>query len=474
MSTRIQQLSRVINARLSRRICWWVLMGIVTIEAIILIPSVYRRKQELLSQLPQMSSGKIAWIVETYPLQSSTDLLQQLANLNEMNPLVLGGTVYDRLTEKKLGTFGEVPQLTLAEAQQGQSLYLSTPAGERYDATCEVEQLKEDYIIVIRHNANAINQDIRQFIFRIAGLVLIISIFVTGGTMIILEKLLITPILNLRQDLIKAGNSISLNQSPPKFYSNSIQRSDELGDVITAFIQMFDQIYDAITERNKAESALRLEKEKSESLLLNILPKPIAEQLKQSPGCIADRFDQATILFADITDFTGLSSQLSPTELVKLLNEIFSTFDQLVDRYNLEKIKTIGDAYMIAGGIPKPRLDHATAIADIALEMQQTIHRFRRHDNQQINIRIGINTGPVVAGVIGLKKFTYDLWGDAVNIASRMESQGIGGEIQVSHSTYLLLKDQYSLEERGIIAIKGKGDMMTYWLRGKKLDNSNH
>ena len=468
MSTRFKQLSRVINARLSRRICWWILTSIITIELIILIPSVDRRKRELLSQLPQMSSGKIAWIVENYPQQSEAELLQQLTYLNEMNSMVLGGILYDKFTGEIVGIFGEVPQLTFTEAKLGKSRYLRTSEGERYDATCLVDQIKENYIIVIRHDANPINREIRQFIFRIAGLVLIISLFVTGGTMMILEKLLITPILNLRQDLIKAGNAISLNQSPPQFYSNSIQRSDELGDVITAFMQMFNQIYHAIDERKKAEDALRLEKEKSEKLLLNILPQPIAEQLKQTPGCIADRFEQATILFADITDFTGLASQLSPTELVELLNEIFSSFDQLVDRYNLEKIKTIGDAYMIVGGIPKPCPNHATAVADIALEMQQAIHHFRRHDNQLINIRIGINTGPVVAGVIGLKKFTYDLWGDAVNIASRMESQGIAGEIQISHATYLLLKDQYYLEERGMINIKGKGEMMTYWLKGKQ------
>ncbi len=468
MSTRLKRLNRVINARLSRRICWWILVSIITIEIIILIPSISRRKKELLSQLPQMSSSKIAWIVETYPQQTETELLQQLRYLDEMNPTVLGGALYNKKTDQLIGTFGEIPQLTLARAKQGENLYLHIPEGDRYDAACYVEQLKDNYLIVIRHDANSINRDIRGFVLRIAGLVLIISIFVTGGTMIVIEQLVITPILNLRQDLINAGNAISLNQLPPKFYSASIHRQDELGDVITAFIQMFDQIYDAINERKRAESELRQEKEKSESLLLNILPQAIAEQLKKNPGCIADGFEQATILFADITDFTGLASQLSPTELVKLLNEIFSTFDLLVDQYSLEKIKTIGDAYMIVGGIPKPRPDHATAIADIALEMQQKIHRFYRHDNQLVNIRIGINTGPVVAGVIGLKKFTYDLWGDAVNIASRMESHGVVGEIQVSQSTYLLLKDQYHLEQRGTIDIKGKGEMMTYWLKGKK------
>jgi adenylate cyclase len=471
MSTRIKRLNRVINARLSQRIGWWILVSIITIEIIILIPSVSRRKQELLWQIPQISSSKIAWIVETYPQQSDAELLQQLRYLNNINPTVLGGALYDKFTGKLIGNFGEIPQLTFAEAQQGKNLYLQTPEGDRYDATCKVDQLKDNYLIIIRHDANSINPEIQRFIIRIAGLVLIISVFVTGGTMIVIEKLVITPILNLRQDLIKAGNAISLNQPPPEFYSASIHRQDELGDVITAFIQMFDQINRAINERKKAEVALRQEKEKSESLLLNILPQPIAEQLKQTPGCIADGFEQATILFADITDFTGLASQLSPTELVELLNEIFSTFDQLVDRYGLEKIKTIGDAYMIVGGIPKPRADHATAIADIALEMQQAIHHFRRHDNQIINIRIGINTGPVVAGVIGLKKFTYDLWGDAVNIASRMESHGVVGEIQVSESTYILLKEQYHLEERGMINIKGKGEMMTYWLKGKNIKN---
>ncbi|MGB3534202.1 MAG: adenylate/guanylate cyclase domain-containing protein [Microcoleaceae cyanobacterium] len=468
MSTRLKRLNRVLNARLSRRISWWILVSIITIEIIVLIPSISRRKQELLSQLPQMSSSKIAWIVETYPQQTDTELLQQLRYLNEMNPTVLGGALYHKQTEQLIGTFGEIPQLTLAEVRQGESLYLKTPEGERYDAICYVEQLKDNYLVIIRHDASSINLEIRGFILRIAGLVLIISIFVTGGTIIVIGQLVITPILNLRQDLINAGNAISLNQPPPKFYSASIHRRDELGDVIIAFIQMFDQIYEAINERKKAESELRQEKEKSESLLLNILPQAIAEQLKQNPGCIADGFEQATILFADITDFTGLASQLSPTELVKLLNEIFSTFDRLVDRYNLEKIKTIGDAYMIVGGIPKPRPDHATAIADIALEMQQEINHFHRDDNQLINIRIGINTGPVVAGVIGLKKFTYDLWGDAVNIASRMESHGAVGEIQVSQSTYLLLKDQYHLEKRGTINIKGKGEMKTYWLKGKR------
>jgi PAS domain S-box-containing protein len=221
-----------------------------------------------------------------------------------------------------------------------------------------------------------------------------------------------------------------------------------------------------ITKRREAEEALRQEKEKSESLLLNILPQAIAQRLKQSPGAIAEQFSEATILFADIVNFTPLASHMSATELVNLLNQIFSTFDQLVERYSLEKIKTIGDAYMVAGGLPTPRPAHAEAVAQLALEMQQEITRFQRDDGEPFRLRIGINTGSVVAGVIGIKKFIYDLWGDAVNVASRMESQGDAGGIQVTATTYEHLKERYRFQERGTITVKGRGEMKTYWLLG--------
>jgi len=235
-----------------------------------------------------------------------------------------------------------------------------------------------------------------------------------------------------------------------------------------------------ITDRKRAEEALRIEQAKSEELLLNILPKAIADRLKQQqidvagePGntYIAEQFDEVTILFADIVGFTQLSNQISPTELVALLNRIFSVFDDLSERYGLEKIKTIGDAYMVVGGLPNPRPDHAEAIANMALDMQREICRFRTYDNQEIQIRIGINTGPVVAGVIGIKKFIYDLWGNTVNIASRMESQGDVGRIQVTPATYDRLKDSYLLQPRGVIEVKGQGEMTTYWLVGKQSDN---
>ncbi|WP_293133603.1 adenylate/guanylate cyclase domain-containing protein [Microcoleus sp. bin38.metabat.b11b12b14.051] len=219
---------------------------------------------------------------------------------------------------------------------------------------------------------------------------------------------------------------------------------------------------------NDTLSALRVQQEQSERLLLNILPEEIANRLKLGDSTIADTFADVTVLFADIVGFTQLSARVSPTELVALLNEIFSTFDNLAERHGLEKIKTIGDAYMVVGGLPITRPDHAEAIAEMALDMQQAIIEFSNSHNQDFSIRIGINSGPVVAGVIGIKKFIYDLWGDTVNTASRMESHGKPGCIQVTATTYQQLQDKYFFESRGAIEVKGKGKMITYLLQCRK------
>jgi len=222
-----------------------------------------------------------------------------------------------------------------------------------------------------------------------------------------------------------------------------------------------------ITVRKAWQEALHYEQEQAERLLLNILPKLIAQRLKQLESTIADNFEEVTVLFADIVGFTELSARFPPAQVVELLNRIFSAFDELSDYYGLEKIKTIGDAYMVVGGLPTPRPDHAEAIANMALDMQQVITEFNNQNNQTLSIRIGINSGPVVAGIIGIKKFSYDLWGDTVNIASRMESQGLPDQIQVTEFTYKKLQANYWFEERGMIQVKGKGKMTTYFLKGK-------
>ncbi|MGE0084440.1 MAG: adenylate/guanylate cyclase domain-containing protein [Desulfococcaceae bacterium] len=210
------------------------------------------------------------------------------------------------------------------------------------------------------------------------------------------------------------------------------------------------------------------ERQKSEELLLNILPRPIINRLKQGEEIIADHFEEVTVMFADIVGFTNLSGRISPIDLVTLLNAVFSAFDHSAACYGLEKIKTIGDAYMVVGGLPIPRPDHAEAVAGMALEMLKTVTQLNTGREKNLSIRIGIHTGPVIAGIIGTHKFSYDLWGDTVNIASRMESHGVVNGIHVSSTVHERLKEKYLFEKRGMIQIKGKGEMETWLLLGQK------
>jgi adenylate cyclase len=221
-------------------------------------------------------------------------------------------------------------------------------------------------------------------------------------------------------------------------------------------------------QRQDALVALRSEQDRAESLLLNILPRSIAEKLKAHPQTIADQFTAASILFADVVDFTPRSEHLSPAEVVGLLDDLFSHFDTLAERYGLEKIKTIGDCYMVAAGVPTPRPDHARALAMMALDMLEAMRAGEAMGGLGMELRIGINSGPVVAGVIGRKRFLYDLWGDAVNIASRMESQGTAGRIQVTRATFELLRNEFRCEPRGTVTVKGKGEMETWYLVGPR------
>ena len=217
--------------------------------------------------------------------------------------------------------------------------------------------------------------------------------------------------------------------------------------------------------RNRRE--LDLEREKSERLLLNVLPGSIAARLKQTEGVIADDFPEVTVLFADIVDFTRRSERITPEQVVEVLNDLFSAFDRLTRQRGLEKIKTIGDAYMVVGGLPKQRPDHAEAVAEMALAMLEEVAARSDPSGQPLQVRIGIDTGPVVAGVIGTSRFSYDLWGDTVNTASRMESHGVPGCIQVTGRTYRRLCDRYRFQRRGPIPVKGKGDIVTYLLVGR-------
>lgn len=221
----------------------------------------------------------------------------------------------------------------------------------------------------------------------------------------------------------------------------------------------------AIQEKNRQ---LKVEKKTTERLLLSIFPEMVAERLKQDSGIIADSFEETSILFADLNDFSSLLAQKTPIQVVELLGRVFASFDRLAEHWGLEKIKTVGDSYMAAAGIPVPRPDHAQAIAELAFAMQEEIVRFDAGIEAPLQLRIGINSGPVIAGVIGTAKLAYDIWGETVGTAAQMEAYGLPGSIQVSAATYTLLKDSYVFEERGEFYVKGEGTIRTYLLVSRK------
>jgi len=262
----------------------------------------------------------------------------------------------------------------------------------------------------------------------------------------------------LLQPALRGGNDLPEGVTITFFVLN-------LGAVSSiAFVLMND----FIRQKNEALRLLRLEQERSESLLLNVLPKEAAERLKGGARIIADHYESASVLFADLVDFTPLSAELPPETMVELLNEVYSHFDSLAGKYGVEKIRTIGDNYMVAAGVPVRRDDHAQALARMALDMQAYIASRPPLGGHRLGFRIGINSGPVIAGVIGAQKFHYDVWGDTVNIASRMESQGARGVIQIGPATHALIKDEFICEPHGAILVKGRGSMETWYLVGEK------
>jgi adenylate cyclase len=238
---------------------------------------------------------------------------------------------------------------------------------------------------------------------------------------------------------------------------------------ISAWVLVVATVWSALRETARAEMAMEAEYQRSESLLANILPASIARRLKDpARNIIADKYDDASILFADIAGYTKRASDTTPTELVRFLDTLYTDLDALVDRHGLEKIKTSGDSYMVVSGVPQPRADHVEALACLALDMADAVADLKDPQGSAVPLRIGLAAGPVVAGVVGARKFFYDVWGDAVNVASRMESTDVEGRIQVPQSVYERLKHDYVLEERGDVDVKGKGLMHTWYLVSRR------
>jgi adenylate cyclase len=243
--------------------------------------------------------------------------------------------------------------------------------------------------------------------------------------------------------------------------------------VVTAWILVVATIWYAMREIRRAREAMEAEYDRSEQLLANILPAEIAERLKDpSRTVIADKYDDASILFADIAGYTKRASDTPPADLVRFLDGLYTDLDALVDRHGLEKVKTSGDSYMVVSGIPQPRPDHAEALACLALDMAEAVAGLRDPQGRAVPLRIGLASGPVVAGVVGAKKFFYDVWGDAVNVASRMETTDVEGRIQVPQNVYERLNHSFVLEERGTVEVKGKGPMTTWYLVGRRNDDA--
>ncbi len=360
----------------------------------------------------------------------------------------------------------------LYQIQSIQQVDFKLKGDKQYVQLVPFQDLNIDWLIVITIPESDFMEQIYTTTYRtflLSAGVLVLTILLG----LITSQWIINPI----KRVTKASNEIAKGNLNQKIQSSVIV---EIASLSHSFNIMTRQLKDSLEALHLANEELesrveqrtgelRQEKERSEQLLLNILPEEIADRLMRTNESPAEHFEEATILFADIVGFTSLSARMDPLQLVGGLNQIFSAFDHLTEKYGLEKIKTIGDAYMVVGGLPTARDDHAEAIANMALDMQAYMQEVEEVFGESLQIRIGINTGSVIAGVIGIKKFIYDLWGDAVNVASRMESHGKPGAIQVTDATYNKLKEKFLLEARGEIEVKGRGEMMTYWLISKRL-----
>ena len=291
---------------------------------------------------------------------------------------------------------------------------------------------------------------------------LIILIIGTEHYVITIAVGLVSVVLIIAIELILPRNTGFV--SPSFLFVTNFAASMVFGSAI-----LYGIIFYAVRQMERAEETAEREHQRSESLLVNILPPRVADRLKQRPGTtIADAYPEASVLFADMGGFTARASDTTPEDLVEFLNSVYTRIDSLVERHGLEKIKTTGDAYMVVSGVPEPLPDHAAKLADLALDMRDALSGLTDPKGRAVPVRIGIASGPVVAGVVGTRKFFYDVWGDAVNTASRMESTGEAGKIQVAPNTRALLADRFELAERGVIEVRGKGPMQTWFLIGRR------
>jgi adenylate cyclase len=295
---------------------------------------------------------------------------------------------------------------------------------------------------------------------------------VTSASLVVLQLGIERIQLAILLATIGAGLVVALQFLVPRSTGIESSMALSLSFIVTTFsacLMVVVTVWFALRDTARAEAVMEAEYERSEALLANMLPASIADRLKEPDhNVIADAYDEASVLFADIVDFTGRASGTAPCDLVLFLDRLYSAFDALVDKYGLEKIKVSGDSYMVVSGVPRPRPDHVQALANFALEMADAAAGLKDPHGQPVPLRVGLASGPVVAGVVGSRRFFYDVWGDAVNIASRMESTDSVGRIQVPEAVYQRLKDDFVLQERGHIEVKGKGLMRTWYLIGRK------
>lgn len=457
----------MLRARLARRIAFWIFLNFLVVEALVLVPSVLRQADRLGAQLRQVSSAKIDWLVAEGQAGSSPELLAAVQRLRRSSMLqaIEGASLYRASSGERLGGFGARPQLSGAQASRDRIEGRWYPLRGSYDAVWGPESLGGDHLLVMRHEASSIRAGLLSYTLNITLIVLGIAAFLTLITLVVMQRLVIGRIVTLRDRLVLAGRALASGAtSSPESLLLPPGAADEVGDVEQAFNQSFLTTAAEMERRRVAERSAQQEQARADQLLLNILPSPIAAEMKQGRRTIAETHADVSVLFADIEGFTALAARLPCHALVQLLNQVFTAFDQLCERHGLEKIKTIGDNYMVVGGLPLPHEGHADAMAAMALDMQAWMREFRSPEADGMALRIGMHSGPVVAGVIGTKKFIYDLWGETVNIASRMESHGIAGRIQVSEALARRLEPRFHVQQRGSLLLKGVGAMTTYWL----------